>query len=335
MTVRRAVAALVAALTLATLATACGSDDDATRAAGTDATAHADEGAFPVTIEHEFGSTTIEARPERVVVVGFNEQDTLLALGVRPVGTREWFGEKRNAVWPWAEDAMGDAKATVLPSSDIDPEQVAALRPDLIVGIYAGLTEDQYDKLSQIAPVLPQSKEFIDYGMPWQDVTLMLGTAVGEPERARQIVDDLEARFAEIREAHPEFRGKQAVVGTAWDADIYAYASQDGRGRLLQSLGFTIPPEVDEIAGDEFTATVSSERTELFDLDALIWITDSNNRDRLSDIPVFANLDVVRDGRVVYFDNDETDGAALSWNTPLSLPYFLDILVPKLADALS
>jgi iron complex transport system substrate-binding protein len=334
MTVRRAAAALVAALTLATLVAACGSDEPAAGAA-TSTTAKAGDAAFPVTIEHTFGSTTIDAKPTRVVVVGFNEQDTLLALGVKPVGTREWFGEKPSAVWPWAEDAMGDATAKVLGSAEIDPEQVAALRPDLIVGIYAGLDRTQYDKLSQIAPVLPQAKEFIDYGMPWQDVTLMLGKAVGESAKARQIVDDLEARFADIREEHPEFAGKEAVVGTAWDADIYAYASEDGRGRLLQSLGFEVPAEVDEIAGSEFTATVSSERTELFDLDALVWITDSQNPSMLSDLPVFANLDVVEDGRVVYFDNDEPEGAALSWNSPLSLPYFLDILVPKLAAALA
>lgn len=103
MRARRAVAlALVAALTLA----ACGSgddDSDATEDTGTDSAADA---AFPVTIEHKFGETTIEAEPERIVAVGLTEQDALLALGVVPVGTTEWFGEHPGAIWPWAQDDL-------------------------------------------------------------------------------------------------------------------------------------------------------------------------------------------------------------------------------------
>ena len=54
----------------------------------TDTTEAADESvaAFPVTIEHKYGSTTIEAEPQRVVSVGFAEHDGILALGVTPVG---------------------------------------------------------------------------------------------------------------------------------------------------------------------------------------------------------------------------------------------------------
>ena len=36
--------------------------------------------AFPRTVQHKFGTTTIPARPERVVTVGYTELDTVLAL---------------------------------------------------------------------------------------------------------------------------------------------------------------------------------------------------------------------------------------------------------------
>src|SRR6476660_2079952 len=60
--------------------------------------------AFPVTIDHKFGSTTIESQPERVVSVGFAEHEGLLALGVEPVGVRDWYGDQPYATWPWAQD---------------------------------------------------------------------------------------------------------------------------------------------------------------------------------------------------------------------------------------
>ena len=41
---------------------------------------------FPVTIDHALGSTTIEAKPERVVTWGWSAQDAVLGLGVTPVG---------------------------------------------------------------------------------------------------------------------------------------------------------------------------------------------------------------------------------------------------------
>src|SRR5688572_21669592 len=43
--------------------------------------------AFPVTIEHKYGSTTINEFPERIVTVGLTDHDALIALGIVPVGT--------------------------------------------------------------------------------------------------------------------------------------------------------------------------------------------------------------------------------------------------------
>jgi len=48
---------------------------------------------FPVTVEHAFGSTIIPAEPKRVVSVGYVEQDFLYALGIAPVGVRNWWGD--------------------------------------------------------------------------------------------------------------------------------------------------------------------------------------------------------------------------------------------------
>jgi ABC-type Fe3+-hydroxamate transport system substrate-binding protein len=120
-----------------------------------------------VTIEHKYGEITIESPPDRVVSIGFAEQDNLLAIGVTPVAVRDWYGDQPYATWPWAQDELGDAQPEVLPSTELNFEQIAALRPDLIVGISSGMTETDYATLSDIAPTLAQPGDFIDYGTPW------------------------------------------------------------------------------------------------------------------------------------------------------------------------
>ena len=70
---------LVAAVALATLAialTGCSAEP----AAAPDSTPAAD-GAFPVTIEHAFGETTIEEAPERVVTWGWASTDSTVVSG--------------------------------------------------------------------------------------------------------------------------------------------------------------------------------------------------------------------------------------------------------------
>jgi iron complex transport system substrate-binding protein len=51
--------------------------------------------AYSVTIEHKYGSTAILQAPTRIVSVGFNDQDAIMALGVVRVGIRDWYGVRR------------------------------------------------------------------------------------------------------------------------------------------------------------------------------------------------------------------------------------------------
>jgi iron complex transport system substrate-binding protein len=128
---------------------------------------------FPVTLQHKFGSTTIPKEPGRVSTVGYSEQDPVLALGFKPVAVREWFGEQPFATFPWAREALGDAKPEVLkmPFGQLDFEAIAALRPDLIVATHSGIKQEEYERLSRIAPVVAQPNPYPDFAVPWQEQT--------------------------------------------------------------------------------------------------------------------------------------------------------------------
>ncbi len=293
--------------------------------------------AQPVTIEHKYGSTTIEVTPERVVTVGLTEQDALLALGVVPVGTTEWFGEYPGALWPWAqaklEELGGETPQVVGGAGAVNLEAVLALEPDLILALYSGITAEEYAQLSQIAPTIAQPAGYVDYGVPWQELTRTVGQAVGKFQEADALVEEVEARFTEVREQHPEFVGATSVVATPYQG-IYLYGSEDVRGRLLSNLGFILPEGLDAITGEAFGGNISPERTDLLDVDVIIWLDAKAGQGPLGN-PVYQSLRVSEEGREVFLDSDDDPlGGATSFVSVLSLPFLLDGLVPMLAAAI-
>lgn len=294
----------------------------------------ATDAAFPVTIEHKFGETVIPDDPQRVVSVGFNDQDALLALGVIPIGIRDWYGDFPYAVWPWAQDELGDAEPEVLPSTELNFEQVAALGPDLIVGVYSGMTETDYAALSAIAPTIAQPAEYIDYGTPWQVQTRMVGEAVGKSAEAEAAIAATEAAFAQARSAHPEFEGATAVVAFGFEGQVGGYSSGDVRGQLLTSLGFTIPDEIESRAGDQFYVNFSLEEIGLLDADVVVWITGEEGvLEEIKALPLHQQMRAAREGREVFL-TDLVLGGAASFSSVLSLPFLLDALVPQMATAI-
>jgi iron complex transport system substrate-binding protein len=316
------------------LLTACGEDEGREPAAPSGAAQTSEPGAFPVTIEHKFGSTTIEEAPERVVVAGLREQDSLLALGIVPVGTTEWYGEHPGAIFPWAEEALGDApRPKVLPFDDgIQFEQVAALRPDLILAVYSGLTDKDYETLSQIAPTVAQPPGQVDWGSSWQDEILTTGKAVGKPKEAERLRDEAEARLAAAKAEHPEFAGQTAAVATPYQG-IYVYGPQDARSRLLVDLGFTFPDELENIGGQDFGGQLSGEKLDLLDVGALVWFADPGPAKKVRDNRTYSRLKVSTEGRDVFLAENGTLYEATSFISVLSIPLLVDELVPKLAAA--
>ena len=290
------------------------------------------EESFPVRITHKYGITVVPAAPERVVSVGYAEQDFLLALGTTPVAVRNWYGDFPYATWPWAQDELGEAKPVVL-GGELDFEVIASLQPDLIAGVTSGMTAEEYDLLSQIAPVVAQPGEYVDYGTPWPEVTRILGQALGREDRAEQLVSGLLAQMAGIRSSFPEFEGATAAVAFKFGENPGVYASQDIRSRLLQDLGFVIPPRYDELAGDAFYITMSEEQMpDLLDVDLVVWVsaTDEGIED-IRSLALRPNLAVVQEGREVFLG--KLLAGAYSFSSPLSLPYLLEELVPMLAAA--
>ncbi len=302
-------------------------------ACGNDSSTGVADGA---TIEHAYGSTVVPADPKRVVTIGYSDHDVLLALGVVPVGLRDWYGDYPNGVWPWAQDRLGDATPHVLRGEEISVEEIAALEPDLILGLYANVEETQYEQLSKIAPTVVQSGKHAAFATPWQEMTRTAGLAVGREEAADKLIRQVEERFAGVREDHPEFGRTELVYAGAYDAgQVYVESARSTRFGLLSALGFISAPEIEALVpSDEFSADISDENLGVIDQGVLFWELGAAEgmRSALEAKPGYPLLDVVKEGRVVYVDDPVLAGA-LAHATVLSLPVVIDQIVPMLSAA--
>ncbi|AGP52089.1 iron siderophore-binding protein [Streptomyces rapamycinicus NRRL 5491] len=333
---RRSAAALSAAALGVGLLAGCGSDS--ADEAGDDAPAAA-SGAFPVTVEHAFGSTKITKTPQRVVSVGYTDDQAMLALGVRPVGMVDQYPNPAgkqpdiNTQWPWVKDKWGDARPeVVMKNGDSGPnyEKIAALRPDLIVAVYSEIDKAAYDKLSRIAPTVGRTKgEKEPFSAPWQDNAVQIAKALGKEAEGTELVQGIQDKLDAAKKAHPKFADQTAVALSWYKNSVAPFTSTDVRGRLVTGIGFGYQTKIDKAAGGKFFTVLSPERVDLVDVDRVFVINDKADQRALRKFQLFTNLDAVKKGKVSYLPDSEGPavGAAISQSTLLSLPYAIDELV--------
>lgn len=317
---------LLSAFTVVGLATAagCAEDDADTAAAGTGTA----EG-FPVTFEHAFGTTVVEAAPERVAVLGVTDADALLALGVQPLTTTGFSFYPETGVGPWAEDLLTGTPVRIGSDTEFSVEEVAAVSPDLIVSIVSGIDQAVYDQLSQIAPVLARPADAADYDNDRDAVTRTVARALGRGTEGEELVAAADGEFADVITANPGFAGRTAAVVLPYDGQYGAFTPGDGRGAFLADLGFTLPADLAALdTGESFFIEVSRERLDLLEADVVVVLTDAETRAAVDADAVFADLDVSRRGAVLFPDIDVR--GALTYNSVLSVPFALERLVPEL-----
>lgn len=282
---------------------------------------------FPQVFEHRFGSSTLEAQPERVVTLSYIGQDHFLALGVVPVGTRDFYGDYPYAAWPWAQRALGDGQP-VLVDDAISYEQIAALDPDVIEAMWSGISEEQYAELSKIAPVIAAEAQYTNWDTPWDVQALTIGRILGQEAKAQTQVDEVNKRFADIAASHPHWRSQSLSVSSVGD-QVEVYTSQHVISNMLGQLGFSTPEPVDAAASNgAFYVEFSPEDISPLDADVVIWFSVSDDATAVKDLLLRDRLQVHSKGGEVF--TGKVLSGAFSFASVLSLGYMLDHLVPEL-----
>ena len=336
---RRAVIASAPALLLALTACSTGSASDDAAAEGESSGGSAE--GYPVTIEHAFGSTEITQAPTRIATVGWNDHDVVASFGVVPVGATKitWGGNEQGST-DWFDKAVkeADPDAEVVRYDDADGipvAEIAKLNPDLILGVNSGVTQEDYDKLTKIAPTVAYPE--LAWGTPWEESVKIIGQALGRPDEADQLIEDTNQLIDEAIEKNSAVKGKSVAWASFTPNDtskIDIYTSIDLRPQLLRRFGMEDAGIVKENSeGDAFFFSVSAEKARDIDADILIfYATDDEQVEALKADPLLGKIPAIeRDSFVASADN--TVAMTMSSPSPISMEVAVTEFLPKVADA--
>lgn len=335
---RRTVLAALAAATAGLTACGSGRQNVSSSPAAPDG-GTADPGAYPVTITHAFGDTVIAQEPTKVATLGWSDHDMALAVGVVPVGaTAMTWGGNAGKSTDWFDAALaarGGTQPVRYDDTDGAPvQEVAKLAPDLILATNSGITKEEYDQLSKIAPVVAYPGAA--WVTPWETSLEMVGKALGRSTAAQQALRDTTKVIDDAKAQLPALAGASVIFAYLTAADLSTigiYGPEDNRVRTLGQFGMTNPPSVtDTVKKGEFYASVSAEQASTLQSDVLLTYAESGeDLATFRAHPLIGQVPAIRDGRA-YAETDKHVGLSITNPSPLSMPFIVERFLPKVAQ---
>jgi len=296
---------------------------------------------FPITIEHALGTTVLTEKPVRVATVNWANHEVPLALGVVPVGfaAANFGDDDGDGLLPWVSEKLAELGAAVPVLFDegdgIDFEAVAATQPDVILAAYSGLTQEDYDTLSLIAPTVAYPEAA--WATDWRDMIRFNSAGMGMAAEGDALIADLEAQMKATVAEYPQILGHEVMFITHLDTTdlsmVRFYTVNDTRVKFFEDLGLTMPQSVLEASeGGSFRGEVSAEQIDRFDdVELIVTYGGQELIDALEADPLTSKMPAVASGAIVTLGNNPLGTAANP--TPLSISWVLRDYVEMLAAA--
>ncbi|MGO4204528.1 ABC transporter substrate-binding protein [Rhodococcus sp. TAF43] len=295
-----------------------------------------------VTIEHALGKAVITEQPERIVALGMGSAETAIALGTVPVGVEEYkWGSGETGYLPWIREAVTERGAE-LPvqltgGSEIGIEAVATLDPDLILAPWSGITQQQYDALSALAPTVAYAEKA--WTITWEDQMKVIGKAMGKSAEAEQEITKIKSQFADSIAAHPEYADVSfSFIYNTGPGTLGVFFPNEQRVAMVRGLGLQVDPIVNTLPETDGTdsSVIGLENAHLLkDSDLLFtFYSDPANRAETEAQPVYAQIPAVARGSVVAPTN-QAFVTGSSMINPLTVPWSLERYVPMIDEAVA
>lgn len=241
------------------------------------------------------GTLTLSQPPQRVIGLEFSFTDTLIRLGVTPVGVA------RDANPLPLLDELTVGIPSVGTRAQPNLEAIVSLQPDLIIADlsrHAGI----YNQLSLIAPTIV----FNSLTGSYEDILeqfQIIGDLLGKSEEAARLLEEHRTAFEQARAAtSPDAGGFLAAV--AHPTGFTVHSSESFSGSLLQRLGRT---NIVSPLNGETQFLMSLEGLAALDPPAIVifrYLHEVTPVDEWATTAVWASLQAVRNNRVYVFDRD-------------------------------
>ncbi len=277
---------------------------------------------------HVMGETCIPENVERVVVLEWTYAEDLLALGVQPVGVADIAGYHN---WVKIPLALDEHVVDVGTRQEPNLERIAALEPDLIIGVYFRLGEN-YDDLSAIAPTLVFNPYPEDLAVSQYDEMLTtfstIAAALNREAEGQQVLAAMEAHFAAAKTAL-EAAGHGAdsfILSQGWTADSVAtfrlFTDNAMAVQILEQIGL-------ENAWDDarqlygFTQIGIEGFAELSEQDFnFFYVAQQDDNQFFADSPLWSSMNFVKAGQAYWLGGD-----AWLFGGPLSATVVVDAVL--------
>ncbi|MFD3790661.1 ABC transporter substrate-binding protein [Streptomyces cyaneofuscatus] len=289
-----------AALTLS----ACGFSTESGSASGSDSGSGSEGSAGASrTVKTAMGDVKVPAAPQRVVVLDTAELDSVLTLGVKPVGATHADVDSGFLNYLPKDQVAGITDVGQMMTPNL--EAIAGLQPDLILTskIRHG---DKYAELSKVAPTVMTENT----GYPWKENFQVHAEALNKQAEAKMVTDDYAEHVADVTKA---LGGKEKAGATEVNmvrfvegADIRVYGKKNYIATILADVGLGRPAITDQ-AKDGFSYDVSPEKIDLADADAVFHSTygdpKKSKETRTTGSGLWKNMDAVKNGKVFAVDD--------------------------------
>lgn len=340
---RRHLLAAAPALALVLAACSTGPADGGGTTAG--ATTAGDASAYPVSVSHVHGTTTIEKAPTRVATLGWSDGDVVASLGVVPVGaTKITWGGNANGSTDWFDEAVtalgaGDGDiARYDDTAGVPFDAIAATSPDVILAVNTGISKEEYDKLSKIAPTVAYPGA--PWGTAWEDSLATIGTVLGREAQAAQVRAATDKVIDDAVAAHPQIKGKSAAWAWFSPTDLSTiglYTVTDLRPQMLRRFGLVDSPTVADLSASstEFSINLSAEKASTLDADLVVFYEeDGAGVEEITGDPLLGQIPALTKKQYVA-SADDTTALTMSSPSPLAIPVAVESFLPKIVQALA
>lgn len=199
-------------------------------------------------VPHDLGETKVCDRPQKIVAIGPNMLEILLALGVQPIGYADYFPlpfpkfDRPSQQILFLGEKVTSNPINIGSADNPSLETIARLQPDLILGdIYAN--KDEYKLLSQIAPTLLYTYPVDD---TWQEQMRSIAQVLGKVEQAQIAIAEHARRIDRTKEALKPIVNKYPrllLLGSErleQGIQIDPYNHDSSCSQLLTDIGFKI-----------------------------------------------------------------------------------------------